>query len=107
MKEQLISVKTLYLAYEKGLFATPLTDEKIEIITPTQSLLQKWLREKHKINIDIRTEYKRQTYYHIDVVVKSVNDFGAETKSIFEEFNFKTYEEALEKGLQESLKLIK
>jgi len=66
---------------------------------PTQSLLQKYLREKHGIEVfidlDLNTEYF--------VVCKSL-----EKGLLFESKDtYKTYEEALEKGLQEALKLIK
>ena len=62
MKEQFISYKTALLAQEKGFdiicgeesyFKNNASDgwdsERIE--KPTQSLLQKWLRDKHKIFI--------------------------------------------------------
>jgi len=66
---------------------------------PTQSLLQKWLREEHNIHIGI--DYgelckKYMLYIHF------VNN---EIESDFECI-YKTYEEALELGLQEALKSI-
>ena len=72
---------------------------------PAQSLLQKWLREKHDIHFEIKPifEVNEIRPYHISI---SKNLSG-------KNFNYKiigtreTYEEALEIGLQEALKLIK
>lgn len=68
---------------------------------PTQSLLQKWLREEYDIHIAVtpfilnnKNRYYAILYY--DDPENSGND---------EDFN--TYEEALEEGLQEALKLLK
>lgn len=71
---------------------------------PTQSLLQRWLREKHKIYVDaplaIYTSQKHSWY----VAFRR----GAEVViSGCEEYIYNTYEEALEVGLQEALNLIK
>jgi hypothetical protein len=78
---------------------------KYRILAPTQSLLQKWLREEHGIPVTV-------------IHFPSYNDGG---KSEYVEYRYsiirdnevwdeimrhKTYEEALEKGLQEGLKLI-
>lgn len=66
---------------------------------PTQSLLQKWLREKHDIflNIDLIEGKYVPTY-------KLTNDMSRVSTMLNIYFN--TYEESLEKGLQEALKLI-
>jgi len=70
---------------------------------PTQSLLQKWLREKHNIHIDISissaTPYKI-FYYRILHI-------GEYFTLSHNEPEFNKYEEALEKGLYEALELIK
>lgn len=104
---------------------------------PTQGLLQRWLREIHNIHINIiyeeyiqRSEYK---YFHYDIsndiftdVTKNQDLFDdlleecsqdipgnhlndeKFSKLIFERnFAFKTYEDALEHGLQRALKLVK
>jgi len=64
---------------------------------PTQSLLQKWLREEHKIDIIIHVTSTTNEYWaHIP------NFIRGDWKSIC----FKIYEEALEQGLQQALKLI-
>ena len=68
---------------------------------PTQSLLQKWLRENHEIHIEIiPDESDPKSIWHTIVYplfcMKEPSNEGA----------FDTYEDALEKGLQEALKLI-
>ena len=66
---------------------------------PTQSLLQKWLRESHGIHVTSISQYntnRQFQHYYVTVNGKPVD-----------ELEFNIYEEALEKGLQEALKLIK
>lgn len=142
MKEQLISFETAKLAKEKG-FDIPtkyhypsnnldFSLQDICLITnwnnfsdmsgdtdyqsaPTQSLLQKWLREKHKLFINIAI-FKRDDTEPIeyDFAITDLNnpydindcEIFLEDYSVLEGRNFKTYEEALEKGLFEALKLI-
>ena len=65
-------------------------------IRPTQSLLQKWLREIHNIHIEINRTYEKG-YYTYEYFIDKNNQL----------FGFKNFEEALEKGLLEGLKLIK
>ena len=76
------------------------------ITRPTQSLLQKWLREVHKIAIDINTHYNTSkntlSYGVVGFLMKHNHYSGG-----FSKREFTTYEEALEIGLQEALKLIK
>jgi len=60
----------------------------------TQSLLQKWLREKHGEHIGVTYMTGSKTY-NTSLTMRSMGWSG-----------FKSYEEALEKGLQEALKLI-
>ncbi len=73
--------------------------EPVKYIAPTQSLLQKWLREEYKIDIVIGSNY---IGYNIILWNRNTN------KNIKIEQNlFQYYEEALEQGLQEALKLIK
>ena len=69
----------------------------IEFVSaPTQSLLSKWLREKHNIHL---------------IAYKNINIDGYDwcfitTDGITNINSYKTYEEAYEIGLQEALKLI-
>jgi len=127
MIDELISFETAKLAKEKGF------DEKVyreydksgylrctsksadvvlgpydellkstEYPAPTQSLLQKWLREEHKLQIAIN--YCGDTYPTVE------EDYDAYYPSVRNFINgniVETYEEALEQGLQEALKLIK
>jgi len=107
MKDELITFDTAKLAKEKGFKFY--TDSYYSSITgqihtsstssfnlehmlsrPTQSLLQKWLREIHKIFININSNENGH--------ILTVGQFK-------EEYNI--YEKALEEGLQEALKLIK
>jgi hypothetical protein len=72
--------------------------ESIELFSaPTQSLLQKWLREVHNIHIAV----------HGDPIDKdfSTHIFRLD-EDVIHNYFFKTYEEALEWGLQKALKLI-
>ena len=107
MKEELITFETAKLAKEKGFDIEVLNHynheysydkaeifqddvknselESYEYSAPTQALLQKWLREVHEINV-IRVNF--------------------EIKSDIDMCTHKTYEQALEKGLIEALKLI-
>lgn len=137
MNEQLIQYQTAILAKEKG-FDIPVWDfidtygdinslmgyigdsfqekydmakEFVDIYLPTQSLLQKWLREVHDIYIDILEYYDEKDlplydkkfpkpigFFCWDKYDDNFCEEGAE--------KFKTYEEALEAGLFEALKLI-
>jgi hypothetical protein len=80
--------------------------EEYSISRPTQSLLAKWLREFHGIPITVIHFPK----YDNDGIVKYIEYRYSiiEKNEVWEEtLRHKTYEEALEIGLQEGLKLIK
>lgn len=90
MKEEEIELNTAILAWEKGF------PKKLGKIT--QSLLQRWLREKHNI--------------HIGTVCNNLQDLLFSSEIIYigdclVTNTHKTYEKALEEGLYEALKLIK
>lgn len=75
--------------------------------SPAQSLLQKWLREKHNIDVEVIV-YTRPHY-----CVTVVNTYGGiidvyNSTPIYEEHPraFEKYEEALEVGLQMALRLV-
>lgn len=115
MKEELISFKTAKLAKEKGFdidttqryvfryaeheskyYVGRLTDNPLQcdILAPTQSLLQRWLREVHNINVYcLPCEHDESLWYNN--IASQIPVFTG------------TYEEALEIGLFEGLKLIK
>jgi len=66
---------------------------------PTQSLLQKWLREKHNIQITILRGFdggSKNWFYIGEIGLVIAN----------KRVSLGTYEEALEEALLESLKLI-
>lgn len=116
MKEQLIFFETAKLAKEKG-FNWPVNrffdeDDNIcptfdsdyyeyanfngfKLSCPTQSLLQKWLREKYNIQLFIFKQISCCWSWTI---------WGESASTCLDRFD--TYEQALEKGLQEALKLI-
>lgn len=80
---------------------------------PTQSLLQRYLREKHNIDVQITRnkprykEYKAEIYADIcDGPYKYIY-FNVEEEETGYIKWFRKYEEALEDGLQCALKLIK
>ena len=104
MEEQLISFQTAKLAKEKGYI---LNTPNVESSFPTQSLLQKWLREVHKLNVIVNLThgFKNVHYYSI---IYDCNIHRPKELNLYDVNNYiKTYEQALEKGLQEALKLIK
>lgn len=123
MEDQRISYETAKLAKEKG-FTTPLTSysevfyssegklrgapyrvaiEEDELEAPTQSLLQKWLREKHRIYVE-SLMYIEESLYKFEFLIKTDRNYELYIEK--EENNFSSYEKALEGGLFESLKLI-
>lgn len=70
---------------------------------PTQSLLQKWLRDIHDVNVCVELG----SYSTKNKVIKEYKSVVFSWEYDEKYFNCFTYEEALEKGLQEALKLIK
>ena len=131
MEEELISFETAKLAKEKG-FNIPTRnfyadksweDEQVYncgsvgypeftndmganhgfgdiTLIPIQSVLQKWLREVHNIHLVIKPRFKGDL--NNPIVDYSYNGEKGDRNNIF----YPTYEEALEVGLQEALKLI-
>ena len=94
MEDTRINFETAKLAKEKGWNGDFVESHKI---LTSQSLLAKWLREKHNIHL---------------IAYKNINIDGYDwcyitTDGITNINSYKTYEEALEAGLQEALKLIK
>ena len=132
MKEQLITFDTAKLAKEKGFniprsnvyhvssktltlsFSAIESDDK-HYTAPTQSLLQKWLREVHNIDVVISPErYSNGVNYLVQAQKWDLNadpevnlNFVIKGSCWYNDnHEYPTYEEALEKGLQEALKLI-
>ena len=126
MGQQLISPETVKLAREKGFDFTNIEiRDSITLLVvnnvkerllhfgnmkdsnliqiPSQSLLQKWSREVHHLDISIirtENEYFRSTY---KAIISNVH-YTLYESNILE---VKDYEEALEEALFEALKLIK
>lgn len=85
---------------------------------PTQSLLQKWLRDEHDIHVHVEYFHDPKFGYHHkydSVISHEGNDWDGGIENRLkriesDEFRmyrlFDTYEEALEDGLHQSLKLI-
>ena len=131
MKEQLITFETAELAKKKGFnwgvlagfnvdnilinFAleggyTDWNQSEITTSLPTQSLLQKWLRDIHSIYVlPIPLNDERRFYFDVTVIeIQNYPieiDFGCYSDNLHT-IEVKTYEEALEFGLFEALKLI-
>ena len=82
-------------------YKTPSPYSEIQECTaPTQSLLQKWLREKHNIHFVIMNGWypeSKNIFFEIKMYIHNWMQVGT---------LYTTYEEALEKGLQEALKLV-
>jgi len=138
MQEQLISFETAKLAKEKGLIISTrcgyfgdfgdldgdtypflgtysfyrdlkcYNNEEHQIATPSQSLLQKWLREKYNLIIIVYlNKEKRESnfIYNYTFHVHYENDILG-LASYTDGTLYKTYEEALEIGLEKGLELI-
>lgn len=124
MKDQLISLETAELAdvakfpleyanynyseeneYKLGFNIYTIGDlNNFEIHpAPTQSLLQKWLREEHNLHISVNLMVFVKDYQKWDVYICPIK---TNASVIWECESNKSYEEALELGLQEALKLI-
>jgi len=132
MEEQLVSFETAKLAHEKGYniktwplqyYRTELKPNEVRdtvhnstyvksFLTPTQSLLAKWLREVHQIHIDIIFKNNIKKW---DCSPYSLELNGLQYVKFYKEYfkgerkklSFDSYEVAFEAGLFEALKLIK
>lgn len=130
MKDQKITFETAKLAKEKGFDWNTYSDcwvktmddeiihnserrniaehDRVEVVyyEPTQSLLQKWLRDVHNINISILI---RPFVKDIVTYIPFLNLYTGQGSRVHSDDPdiSSTYEEALEIGLQQGLKLIK
>lgn len=76
------------------------------ISAPTQSLLQKWLFETHKLYVEVRLTHGHDKV-HFYPIIYDCNVHRPKEKSMYDLYNYNYIpEEAFEKGLQEALKLI-
>jgi hypothetical protein len=131
MEETLITFVTAKLAKQKG-FDDVITNHlpymlegddegcigasiycKVYANCCTQSLLQKWLREIHEIIVEIKVGFDIEdgeiVYYYTPFIKRKESiDFVKHSGLLTSMFESKdNYEEALEFGLQQALKLIK
>ena len=127
MKEQLISFETAKLAKEKGLPQDNFYFEDYEARVPfygldnelnkgdedrfgqcksiSQSLLQKWLREKYDIDICIIKEVSIYLFVSYNVLIS--DSCNSKYRDLIDlQVSYTSYEEALEFALIEALKLI-
>jgi hypothetical protein len=74
---------------------------------PTQTTLQRWLREKHKIIVIISFYNDGEEWEDTEYMVEVSEFKHFKTHDSFVKSNFTSYEQALEIGLQAALKLIK
>ena len=131
MKEQLITSETARLAKEKGFdekHSNFYVDEKenggfTAMPCVPQSLLQKWLREVHRIEVAVIPAYSSLNLPEIGYALQEdkflgdnrllmflgiVNDQNSKETGIDDYYCYHdTWEEALEVILQEGLKLVK
>lgn len=90
---------------EEGIYAQ--TYEPIKYPAPTQSLLQKWLRETHQLHLEIQVQDYVETpkfYWNIFGTYKNNKIIRCIANSPREDYV--SYEEALEAGLQKALSYI-
>lgn len=128
MKDEIIKPETSKLSFEKGFNGyvdsaylhdttsdEEFADEEWETImeqnpnmfefvgyAPTQSLLQRWLREKHLIMVNVAPFWSRGG----NRKYSAANSFDKPHEKAFRTKAFDTYEEALEEGLQKALKTL-
>jgi hypothetical protein len=111
MEDKLISLETAKLAKEKGFNGNYGYFNEVWM-APTQSLLQRWLREVHNIHIVMNTIYDYSKTpeefdgWSIYIGLNSRKDIKSDINDKLISIYFNTYEEALEKGLLEVLNLL-
>ena len=82
-----------------------ITHTKNEYSAPTQSLLQKWLREKYNIDISIIKEVNKYLFVSYNILMSdSCNSKRRDLINL--DVSYNNYEEALEVALQKALNLI-
>lgn len=117
MTEEFVTLETAKLLKEKGFredcmaFYTKdglfkcnayINTNVLKLPSPTQSIAHKWLRETKNLHIEI--SYMYGNYWIYDILTIPNHDLvGLSDRPII---RYNTYEEALESGLQEALKLI-
>ena len=95
MEDTLISFETAKLAKEKGWDGDFVESHKI---LTTQSLLQKWLREEHKLSVEV---------YFNNGWDYDICDLETNLQNISKPYEYKTFENAFEVALMTALNMIK
>ena len=108
MTEELVTLETAKLLKEKGfqqrkyfINVSTLHHCYKYLSVPPQSIAQKWLRENHSIHIAVDFNQYGRWYYRLYDIEDY--DFLSETEV---DKIYKSYEEALEAGIEEALKQI-
>lgn len=85
-----------------------LNDNNVAICpAPTQSLLQKWVRDYYHLHISIGYELHMKWFFQIDIAPYTADDdLEIASNNQYNNDNFLSYEAALEVGLQQALTLI-
>lgn len=102
----------IYINYNK--WAKTIGSNQNLYSAPSQTLLQKWLREKHQIEVKVWAEYYptginwcvQSLQWDLTLDPKTTDLIKNGTFCFGDNGEFKTYEEALELGLEEALKMI-
>ncbi|MCS2335471.1 hypothetical protein [Bacteroides sp. BFG-606] len=93
MEDKFITIDTLNMLLDKGFEY---------LVYPTQSLAQKWLRETKNLHVEISYMYGNFWIYDI-LRIPNHDMVGLSDRPLT---HYSTYEEALEAGIQEALKLV-
>ena len=111
-EDDLVTYETAFLAREKGFDIdcgwklrkledgsfTHTNCSELGVEQPTQSLLQKWLREKHHKRVEVRSYFVTELMYFVSI--------NTDSKDYQFDSEFKNYEKALEFGLFECLQIV-
>ncbi len=106
----------VYFKFRDGKASQEELDKVSSIRAMSQSLLQKWLRENFKLQVEVTGEAFQNGYnWNVRVIdlgfdnsnTEYYKEFGVRTTGLYgDNGEYKTYEDALEFGLQLALKLI-
>ena len=126
MTEELVTLETAKLLKEKGFdwkcehligrnkvitkynlpqsmsCCTEIDGESVEFLCPTLYAAQRWLREDKNLHVEV--SYMHGDYWIYDILTIPNHDLVGLSDSPL--VHYKSYEEALEAGIEEALKLI-
>lgn len=106
MNEYFVTIKVFHLLNEKGFFDKYLKSEYLKstrTVLPKPSLYEatKWIREKYEIHVNADYDRVNHRWFY------SYYSIGIENKfDVISDSNYETFEEALNEGMFEVLKLI-